>query len=127
MPSPESERRRYPRHRVHVRVLYFSKGQPRGVDAACDDISLGGVFLRTRRRGPSVGDRVSLLVTSDDTPDEIMVDGIVRRQNVVESPDDGTEQTGIGVEFVEVEPQVREALAKFLSDAGRPPTSPTRS
>ncbi len=118
MNPPELDRRRSPRYGIHIRVLYFSKGQPRGVDAECDNISVDGVFIRTRRRGPEVGTPVSLLLTFGDTPGEIMVEGVVRRQTILESQDGGTENHGIGIEFVDLDAEVKQVLARTIANRG---------
>ena len=57
--------RRAPRHIAKVRVLYFSKGQARAVDAECQNISADGLFVKTHKRGPDAGTPVSLLLQFD--------------------------------------------------------------
>ncbi|HSF18123.1 MAG TPA: hypothetical protein VLK65_21485 [Vicinamibacteria bacterium] len=47
----QREQRQGLRQVAKVRVLFFSKGEPRAVDAECQNISLDGPFIKTRRRG----------------------------------------------------------------------------
>ena len=96
MPEHDVDKRHAPeppalRFSARVRVLYFSKGQPRAVDADCQNISAEGLFVKTRRRGPDTGTPVSLILSFNDSEKEIMVDGIVRWQGEVQPLDDGTE------------------------------------
>lgn len=79
------------------------------------DVSRGGKFLRTSLDVP-VGSALRLLVAHPRTGQTFAVDAIVRRR--VEGP---PERAGIGVEFVGLDDQRREALAAFagLDEAGR--------
>jgi uncharacterized protein (TIGR02266 family) len=108
--------RRAPRHIAKVRVLYFSKGQPRAVDADCQNISTDGLFVKTHRRGPDAGTPVSLLLQFDGSEQELMVQGIVRWQGAVRSLEDGTEGAGMGIQFTDMEPPVREALERTIGE-----------
>ena len=114
----QREQRQGPRQVAKVRVLFFSKGEPRAVDAECQNISLDGLFVKTHRRGPDAGTRVSLLLTFEGAGQELMVDGIVRWQGAVRSLDDGTEGAGMGIQFVDMEPKVRDLLEDALSRLG---------
>ena len=102
--------RRAPRHIAKVRVLYVSKGQARAVDADCQNISTEGLFVKTHRPGPDAGTPVSLILQFDGADKELMVQGVVRWQGAVRSLEDGTEGAGMGIQFTEMEPPVREAL-----------------
>ena len=95
MQENDADKRRAPRFSAHVRVLYFSKGQPRAVDVDCQNISAEGLFVKTRRRGPDTGTPVSLILNFDGSEKEIMIDGIVRWQGEVQALDDGTEAAGM--------------------------------
>lgn len=108
--------RRATRHIAKVRVLYFSKGQPRAVDADCQNISTDGLFVKTHRRGPEAGTPVSLLLQFDGSDKELMVQGVVRWQGAVRSLDDGTVGAGMGIQFTEMEPPVREALERTIGE-----------
>jgi uncharacterized protein (TIGR02266 family) len=108
--------RRAPRHVAKVRVLYFSKGQPRAVDADCQNISTEGLFVKTHKRGPEAGTQVSLLLQFEGAERELMVQGVVRWQGAVRSLEDGTEGAGMGIQFTEMEPPVREALEKTIGE-----------
>ena len=67
MAQRDTDQRRSPRQVAKVRVLYFSKGQPRAVDADCQNISSDGLFVKTRRRAPDAGTPVSLLLQFEGT------------------------------------------------------------
>jgi len=109
------ERRRSPRVGARVRVLYFSKGQPRAVEADCENISVHGLFIKTRRRGPEAGTPVSLLLTFAGES-EVMVEGVVRWQGSVRSKD-GSEGAGMGIEFANVSPEAQQTLERALGAA----------
>lgn len=109
----EPEQRRRDRQKARVRVLYFSKGQPRAVDADCENISLHGLFVKTRRRGPEAGTPVSLLLAFD-SGSEVMVEGVVRWQGAVRSLEDGTEGAGMGIEFVDLPAEAQSTLEREL-------------
>ncbi len=47
MPEHDVDKRGAPRFNARVRVLYFSKGHPRAVDAECQNISAEGLFVKT--------------------------------------------------------------------------------
>ena len=104
-----------------MRVLYFSKGQPRAVDADCENISPHGLFVKTRRRGPEAGTPVSLLLSFEGGSEEVMMDGIVRWQGAVRSLEDGSEGAGMGIEFSDVPAEARQALERALGATGADP------
>lgn len=114
MQDQGAEQRRAPRFNARIRVLYFSKGQPRAVDADCQNISAEGVFVKTRRRGPDTGTPVSMIL-SFDSDKEIMVEGIVRWQGEVQSLDDGTDASGMGIQFTDMDSEIRASLEQKLA------------
>ena len=114
MPEHDVDKRHAPRFSARVRVLYFSKGQPRAGDADCQNISAEGLFVKTRRRGPDTGTPVSLILSFNDSEKEIMVDGIVRWQGEVQPLDDGTETAGMGIQFTDMNSTVRDTLEQNL-------------
>lgn len=124
MAEHDVDKRQAPRFNARVRVLYFSKGQPRAVDADCQNISAEGLFVKTRRRGPDTGTPVSLILNFDGAEKEIMVEGIVRWQGEVQSVDDGTEAAGMGIQFTEMDSTVRSSLEQRLE---RLPQEPNHS
>ena len=133
-----TEQRRSTRHKARVRVLFFRDDAPLAVDATCDNISSDGLFVHTRRRGPQAGTPVSLLLNFEGSDKELMVEGVVRWQGSVNPkapvPDGGAEVAGMGIEFTEMEPQVRSVLEENIhrleldgsssSAPGSPPTVP---
>lgn len=102
---------------MRARLLYFSKGQPRAVDAECTNISSDGLFVKTRRRGAEVGTPVSIILRLDaeHSDEELMFEGVVRWQGTVRHPGDRSEGAGMGIEFTTMEPSVREKLYAFLA------------
>lgn len=106
--------RKATRKRARVRVLYFSKGQPRAVDAECQNISTDGLFIQTRRRGPDQGTAVSLILHFEGE-DELMLDGIVRWQGEMASLE-GESSVGVGIQFTEMDVVVRAKLNDKLSE-----------
>lgn len=109
------EQRRAPRVSARVRVLYFSKGQPRAVDATCENISADGLFVRTRRRGPNAGTPVSMLLNFEGSDKELMVEGVVRWQGEVKSVEDGAQGAGMGIQFTDMDDSMRARLVQQLS------------
>jgi uncharacterized protein (TIGR02266 family) len=108
--------RQAPRTVAKVRVLYFSKDQPRAVDAECENISTDGLFVKTRKRGPDAGTPVSLLLQFEGVEKELLVQGIVRWQGAVRSLEDGSEGAGMGIQFTEMEAPVRELLERKIGE-----------
>lgn len=111
-----ADQRQSPRFNARIRVLYFSKGQPRAVDADCQNISAEGVFVKTRRRGPDTGTPVSMILSFADSDKEIMVEGIVRWQGEVQSLDDGSDASGMGIQFTDMDSAIRATLEAKLAD-----------
>lgn len=116
MHESEIEKRRTPRFGARVRVLYFSKGQPRAIDAACQNISTEGLFVKTRRRGPEEGTPVSLILQFEGSQKEHMVEGVVRWQGEVQALDNGTEGAGMGIEFTGLDQNTRAELEATLAN-----------
>lgn len=107
--------RKATRKLARVRVLYFSKGQPRAVDAECQNISSDGLFIQTRRRGPEEGTAVSLILHFDED-EELMLDGVVRWQGEMASLENkGATSVGVGIQFTNMEDAVRDALNAKLT------------
>ena len=116
MPRHNFDSRQAPRYVAKVRILYFSKGQPRAVDAECENISADGLFVKTRKRGPDAGTQVSLILQLEGSEKELMVQGIVRWQGSVRSLEDGSEGAGMGIQFTEMEAPVRDALEQKIRE-----------
>ena len=108
------DQRRAPRQVARVRVLYVSNGMPRAVDADCQNISSDGLFVKTKRPGPKAGTPVSLLLHFAGMEKELMMDGVVRWQGSVRSLSDGTEGAGMGIQFTQMEPQIRQTLEQTI-------------
>ena len=106
--------RQAPRSVAKVRVLYFSKGQPRAVEADCENISIDGLFVKTRKRGPDAGTAVSLLLQFEGEDKEWMVQGVVRWQGAVRSLEDRSEGSGMGIQFTDMEAPVRALLERKI-------------
>ncbi len=116
MPEHDIDKRQAPRFSARVRVLYFSQGQPRAVDADCQNISAEGLFVKTQRRGPDTGTPVSLILNFDGSEKEIIVDGIVRWQGDIQPLDDGSEAAGMGIQFTDMDSTVKDSLEHNLQE-----------
>ncbi len=59
---------------------------------------------------------MSLLLQFEATDKELMVQGVVRWQGAVGSVEDGSEGSGMGIQFTEMEAPVREFLEQKFGD-----------
>lgn len=111
-PVGGSERRRFPRHALRLRVQFSA--DEREFRLSSENISLGGIFLTTTGEMPAVNSLVQLFVHLGDH----------RGARVV--PVTGTvlyhvEGRGFGVEFQWWSPEeeaAREVLARYLDELG---------
>lgn len=113
------DRRRHRRFSVRLRVLFERLGVAHLIQAETDDISLGGLFIKTKRRPLEPGTRVSLLIQWDGG--ELMLSGIVRWVSD-ENPTDADRGRGMGVQFDDLDENKRRELQAFIDalDARRP-------
>jgi len=103
-----TERRKHARRSMELALLYTSNELE--IEASTRDLSQAGVFVNTQVLDP-LGTRCHLEIQLDGvTP--LRISGIVR--HVVERPTDELD-VGLGIEFVEVEPDARRWLAMAIA------------
>lgn len=108
----EARARRWPRH---LKVRFWPRGSEEEVHQGLTaDISLGGVFIRTREL-QKPGTRLTLRVGEED--ESFVVEGVVAR--AVQTPPalQSVRPTGIGVRFLSVEELVDEILPRVSARA----------
>ncbi|HZH03916.1 MAG TPA: TIGR02266 family protein, partial [Myxococcaceae bacterium] len=111
--APEGKRRRYPRARVPLLVQYrFNRLEDFTAEYA-QDLSPGGLFLRTDLFRP-VGTRLSLQFSLKDGSALIEVSGRVAFVSPAGNP---SRPPGMGIEFLEVDPGVRAQLETLCRTA----------
>jgi uncharacterized protein (TIGR02266 family) len=108
-------RRRSKRINTRIRILFTRGGSGVAIEAETDDISVDGVFVRTRRRPPSEGTKLGLLLSLEDPAQELMLKGIVAR--VSEADSESEQSSGMGIRFVDVDDGTRKVLAQALERA----------
>ncbi len=104
MKPPGKERRRFPRRAAAVPVELRQASQSYPLKCETTDISVGGCYVKTMFTLP-LGAEVSLRIRLADT--ELQVKGKVT------TADAGL---GNGIEFVEMAPDHREQLARYLQN-----------
>ena len=117
-------RRRSKRIKARIRILFTRAGTGVAIEAETDDISVDGVFVRTRRRPPDVGTKLGLLLKLEDPAQELMLKGIVTwvSQDVV--TESGQTLRGMGIRFVDVDDEKRKVLTQALEGAGEASAPP---
>ncbi len=110
----DRNRRRSKRINARIRVLFTRAGTGVAIEAETDDISVDGVFLRTRRRPPDVGTKLGLLLNLEDPAQELMLSGIVTRVSHGGSTESGQTPQGMGIRFVDVDDEKRTILTHAL-------------
>lgn len=110
-------RRRSQRIRARIRVLFTRAGTGVAIEAETDDVSVDGVFVRTRRRPPDVGTRLGLILKLDEHAQELMLSGIVTRVREGEN-ESGQTSPGMGIQFVDMDDQKRKVLVQALEGSG---------
>ena len=107
------DRRRSKRINTRIRILFTRGGSGIAIEAETDDISVDGLFVRTRRRPPSVGTQLGLLLKLEDPAQELMLKGIVARVSLPETTESG-QTSGMGIHFVDVDDETRMVLTQAL-------------
>jgi len=97
-------RRRSKRLNARIRILFSRAGTSVAIEAETDDISMDGVFVRTRRRPPDAGTKLGVLLKLEDPAQELMLTGIVTRAT----------SHGMGIRFVDVDDEKRKVLTQAL-------------
>lgn len=105
-----TDRRAHPRKAVKLRILFQRAGRAHFVEATTDNLSLGGVFIATRRRPLDVGTELSVLL--EDGESELMLFGKV--QWASDPSPDAPDARGMGVEFHSMGDEERARLETLL-------------
>ena len=111
------ERRRFVRHAAKLRLLFQRDGVTHFLEAESRDLSLGGIFVQTKRRPLPTGSKVSVLLPVGE--EELLLSGVVKwiSDDVLADNDfSDTEDTrrGMGIEFDELDATTREKLAAVV-------------
>ena len=109
MPSP-TERRLEPRYAVAVAVTFESEHN--FYTGLTSDISGGGLFVATPQALP-IGERIQLRFTIPTSRDAIEVISEVRWVRM-ESMSGGGGEAGMGLQFLQLAPEAKEAIKVFL-------------
>jgi uncharacterized protein (TIGR02266 family) len=110
-------RRRSPRARARIRILFTRAGASIGMEAETDDISLDGAFVRTQRRPPDVGTKLGLILKFEEDAQELMLNGVVARVRE-EAGTEANASAGMGIHFVDMHDDARKALRRALEGTG---------
>ena len=117
-------RRRSKRINARIRILFLRAGTGVAIEAETANISVDGVFVRTRRRPPDVGTKLGLLLKLEDPAQELMLRGIVVWVSEGAFTESGQTSGGIGIRFVDVDDENRKVLTQALErteEASAPP------
>jgi c-di-GMP-binding flagellar brake protein YcgR len=114
-PGPGEALRRYPRAPVEFGVRLRFQSMREFLEATAEDLSLGGMFLRSEHLAPdgrarSVGEVFSIRF---DAGGKRMVEGLCRVVRVV-PPEQPGAVAGVGVEFLELEEKGRRLIEAIL-------------
>lgn len=114
--APDGGRRRFPRARIDLIVSLRFDSVQEFMDAKAEDISVGGMFLRSEHAGPggqlrSVG---QLLVLKFDAGSQRVVEGLGRVVRVV-TPDEPGMVAGVGVEFLDLDERSRALIEAIIA------------
>ncbi len=107
-------RRRSKRINARIRILFTRAGTGVAIEAESENISVDGVFVRTRRRPPDVGTKLGLLLKLEDPAQELMLRGIVARVSQGVFTESGQTSRGMGIRFVDVDDEKRKVLTRAL-------------
>lgn len=108
------ERRKHPRKKLVIKVTYIQGDAFHYYHTR--DVSLGGMFLETRRPFP-VGTLLDLDFSLPDKKERVEVGAEVVR-TVAYDPGNPGANPGMGVAFSRISARDREALADFLVASG---------
>jgi type IV pilus assembly protein PilZ len=97
------DNRQHPRKDIHPPVAYQLDDGPR-VDATCENLSLGGMFLRTTGPIPAFGTPVTVFVHFPGLKQETAIKSIVR----------WSKPGGIGIQFGVMGARETHALTQLL-------------
>jgi len=116
-----TDQEEYPQNRrgskrlnARIRILFGRAGTSVAIEAETDDISVDGVFVRTRRRPPDAGTKLGLLLKLEEPAQELILKGIVTRVT----------SHGMGIRFVDVDDEKRKVLTQALERTEEPSAPP---
>ena len=113
-PQPKEAKRKYLRAKVPLLVQYRYGPLEEYQAEYARDFSAGGLFLKTSDPHPQ-GTSLFLQFSSKDGRKLVEVQG---RVAYVSAPGDAEREPGMGIEFVEVEPQVHALLVELSYNRG---------
>lgn len=113
MQAVTEENRRAPRLPVEVKVDYRSLG--RFITDYTKNLSRRGVFVATSMPLP-VGERVRIRLTVPDSDAPFALDGVVKW--VASRQERDAHEPGMGIEFLDEEPEVRAKLDELVRAYG---------
>ncbi len=109
-----SEQRCSKRYKAQIRILFSRSGITHWIGAETDNISAGGVFVRTRRHPLDVGTTVALHLKLEGWDRELLLSGVVTWvcDDVFSSNE--TAPRGMGIRFEEMDEESRRVLVDTL-------------
>lgn len=111
-----AERRRWPRVALEASVIVSSNTIEDLVSGPLHDISMGGLFIRTRATKPDGTElRLRIIVGADGS--ELCGRGIVVREVTEQEARETGRLPGMGIVFTELDEQSRDTLARLLEAA----------
>ena len=108
------ERRRHPRVALNMVVQFRHDSMDAFISEHATNISMGGMFIETEAP-KSVGDVVYLQFTLSDTGQKIEGMGKVIHVNPP-----GSERTGMGIEFVNLDAEFEKVIDQIVSERTTP-------
>jgi Tfp pilus assembly protein PilZ len=117
----EPNRRRYPRVRAPGLAAHLRSDRG-GVQCVVENISLGGLFLRTDRL-EEVGTNVSLLLVKPGWKKQLTLTARVTSR-IEALPGQGRRVPGLGLQFTDVDGDCHERLRALLRQLGAPEAQP---
>jgi PilZ domain len=115
-PRPTDEKRRWPRAAVDLLVQLKFVSVQEFLDATAEDLSVGGMFLRSQHFG--TGGRLrelgELIELQFDAGSRRVVTGVGRVVRVIAPGNDSELVPGVGIEFVELDDTSRRLIAAIV-------------
>ena len=113
--GPGEEKRRWPRAPVELAVRMRFESVREFLDATAEDLSVGGMFLRSHHFGPGgeLREVGQLLALQFDAGSRRVVEGLGKVVRVISPGTPGVEP-GVGVEFVELDASGRKLIEAIV-------------
>lgn len=114
--AAERSRRKFPRAPIDLVVSLRFESVREFMNAKAEDISLGGMFLRSEQAGPGGQLRTvgQLLVLKFDAGNQRVVEGLGRVVRVVPCDEPGM-VAGVGVEFLDLDERSRALIEAIIA------------